>query len=244
MDINRAQLKREARDIIRQSNPKAVYASILFVLLTALVSFLTTRLTGVTYEQLSSYMHYMEEGSFNYAMSALEKLRPSTAAQLISTALEVVQIIVSVGFMVFLFNTVRHTGAVYGNLLDGFGPYIRVVLLEIVAAVFVSLWSLLFVIPGIIAAYRYSMAPYIMLDHPEYSIMQCIRASKQMTRGYKGKLFALDLSFLGYLLLCLIPFLGFVVRVWLLPYRETSYILFYDRLRTFNQPAASYTVDF
>ncbi len=244
MDINRAQIKQTARDIIRQSNPKVLYASAFFVALTALVSFLSTRLTGVSLDQLNNYMRYVQEGSFNYAMSALNEIRPSSTAQLISTALDVIQLIVSVGFTVFLFNTVRRTGAVYGNLLDGFGPYIRVVVLQIVVGVFIALWSLLFIIPGIVAAYRYSMAKYIMLDHPDYSIMQCIRASKQMTNGYKGKLFALDLSLLGYMLLSLIPYLGYLARVWFLPYRETSYILYYEKLRELFRPVDGFTVGY
>jgi len=231
MNIDRPQLKSDAREIIRTSNPKVIYASLMFIALTALISFLSARLTGINYEELMRLQRYLEAGDTEHALSYIGSLAPSSGARLIDYALQFATLIVEVGFTVFLFRTVRRLGAVYGNLLDGFGPYFRVALLQLVTGIFVGLWSLLFIIPGIVAAYRYSMAPYIMLDHPDYSIMDCIRASKQMTKGYKGQLFMLDLSFLGYILLSLIPILGFIVRVWYVPYHDTSYILYYDAIR-------------
>ena len=152
--------------------------------------------------------------------------------------LQIAVLIVGVGFTVFLFNTVRQTGAVYGNLLDGFGPYLRVVLLQLAVALLVGLWALLLFVPGVVAYYRCSMAVYIMLDHPEYGVMQCIRESKRMTAGYKMQLFTLDLSMLGYALLCMLPVAGYAVQVWYTPYRETSFILFYEKLRAAEAEAA------
>ncbi|MBQ9250678.1 MAG: DUF975 family protein [Oscillospiraceae bacterium] len=243
MKMKRPELKRQAREIIRQSNRKVIYASIIFVAVTALCSYLSSKLTGVSYEQFARYMQYMNEGSVNYALSALNEMQPSTGAQLIATALEIMELFIGVGFTVYIFNTVRGLGAVYGNLLDGFGPNIRLVILRLVMGVFIALWSLLFFFPGIVAAYRYSMAPYIMLEHPDYSIMDCIRASKQMTRGYKGQLFVLDLSFLGYIILSGIPFLGYIVRVWYQPYHEISYLLFYDKLKPLTQERYQFNVN-
>ena len=231
MIIDRPQLKQRARGIIQSSNPKVIYASIIFVALSALTGFLSSRLTGVSFNTLQRYQEYLMEGSMDYAASYLLSQAPAPAAQLIDSALQIVMLIVGVGFTVFVFNTVRGTGAVYGNLLDGFGPYIRVVLLNVVTALFAALWSLLLVVPGIVAAYSYSMASYLMLDHPDWGILQCIRESKRLTKGYKGQLFALDLSFLGYILLSAIPVVGYIAQVWLQPYRETSRILFYDTLR-------------
>ena len=243
MKIERPELKRQAREIIRLSNRKVIYASIIFVAVTALCNYLSARLTGVSYEQFAQYTEYMNEGSVNYALSALNEMQPSAGAQLIATALEIMELFIGAGFTVFIFNTVRGLGAVYGNLLDGFGPNFRLVILRLVMGLFIALWSLLFLIPGIVAAYRYSMAPYIMLEHPDYSIMNCIRASKQMTMGYKGQLFVLDLSFLGYVLLTAIPILGYAVSVWYQPYHEISYLLFYDKLKPLTQERYQYEVN-
>lgn len=230
MNINRSQLKEKSRELILTARPKILYASAIVILLSALFSFLSGRLTGVSYEDLMRYTRYVQEGNYYSAASAFSDMTPSAGAQLIDLALQLANVIVSVGFLAFLFNTVRRLGAVYGNLLDGFGPYFRVVLLELVMMIFIFLWSLLFLVPGIIAMYRYRLAPFILLDHPEYSVMECIRLSKQMTAGYKGQLFMLDLSFLGWFLLSMIPYVGYAVAVWLRPYRELCFILFYDEL--------------
>ena len=80
----------------------------------------------------------------------------------------------------------------------------------------VFLWSLLFFIPGIVKAYSYSMMFFIMAENPEISVRKAMKISKELTRGYKGELFALDLSFIGWVILALIPFgLGII---WLVPY--------------------------
>lgn len=240
MNIDRPQIKRNAREIIRDSNPKVIYASLMFIALTALIAFLSSRLTGVSYEELMRFQRYLEAGDAERALSYIGSLTPPPTARLIDYALQFATLIVEVGFTVFLFRTVRRLGAVYGNLLDGFGPYFRVALVRLVTGIFVGLWTLLFIIPGIVAAYRYRLAPYIMLDHPDYSIMDCIRASKQMTKGYKGQLFMLDLSFLGYILLSAIPILGFIVRVWYVPYHDTSSILYYDAIRAHTESLPNY----
>ena len=107
----------------------------------------------------------------------------------------------------------------------------RLLWLLILESIFVMLWSLLFVIPGIVAAYRYSLAVYIMIDHPELSAMDCIRESKRMTQGFKSQLFMLDLSFVLWLLLCSLPVIGYAVQVYLTPYMETSKALYYEQIR-------------
>ena len=65
---------------------------------------------------------------------------------------------------------------------------------------FICLWSLLLVIPGIVKAYSYSMAQYIAADHPEYSWKECIDESRKLMDGHKAELFVLDLSFIGWFL--------------------------------------------
>lgn len=74
----------------------------------------------------------------------------------------------------------------------------RVLLLAILSGVYIALWSCLLVVPGIIAAYRYRFAPFLLADHPDYLPSQALRESCRMTRGRKAGLFRLDLSFLYY----------------------------------------------
>lgn len=80
----------------------------------------------------------------------------------------------------------------------------------------VALWSLLFFIPGIVKFYSYSMMFFVMAENPKISVCKAMDISKELTRGYKGELFVLDLSFLGWAILASIPCgLGYL---WLWPY--------------------------
>ena len=67
--------------------------------------------------------------------------------------------------------------------------------------IFIFLWSLLFIVPGIIAAYRYRFALYNLCENPEMGVMEALNMSKAQTLGFKGQLFVLDLSFIGWYLL-------------------------------------------
>lgn len=107
-----------------------------------------------------------------------------------------------------------------------YGRYLGTALLM---TVFVFLWSLLFIIPGIVKGYAYAMTPYIMHEHPELSPNECIDRSKAMMKGYKWKLFLLDLSFIGWLLLCILT-LG-ILTLWIQPWMECSRIRFYEELK-------------
>lgn len=94
------------------------------------------------------------------------------------------------------------------------------------------LWSLLFVIPGIIASYRYAMTSFIMAEHSEMTASEAIRASKQMMTGHKWELFCLDFSFFGWNLLCgLTMNLG---NLFLNPYTNAAHAAFYRKISAHN----------
>lgn len=95
-------------------------------------------------------------------------------------------------------------------------------------SLFTLLWSCLFIIPGIIAAFRYSQAIIIMAENPEIGIMEAIRQSKEMMVGHKMELFVLSLSFIGWSILASITVIGVL---WLEVYAETTYTNFYLNLR-------------
>ncbi len=82
----------------------------------------------------------------------------------------------------------------YNRLGTGFG-------MQFFRGLFIFLWSLLFVIPGIIAGYSYQMTPYILCEHPEMTAREAIRESKQLMKGNKWRLFCLEFSFLGWIFL-------------------------------------------
>ncbi len=101
-------------------------------------------------------------------------------------------------------------------------------LVPFLVQLFISLWCLLLIVPGIIMAYAYSMAIYVSNDHPELSSMEAIRRSKELMRGHKWDLFVLDLSFIGWILLAI--FTGGIGIFFLLPYIEAAHAEFYREL--------------
>lgn len=134
------------------------------------------------------------------------------------------------GLSTFFLKLIRDEDADFDDLFGGFNDFASSFLLFVLVGIFTFLWSLLFVIPGIIAALRYALAFYIMRDNPGIKAMDAIEKSKQLMAGYKGQLFMLGLSFIGWSLLALLTCcIGFL---WLVPYMEASFAAFYqERLR-------------
>jgi uncharacterized membrane protein len=86
-------------------------------------------------------------------------------------------------------------------VFSGFSNYGRALALFLLMILFTFLWTLLFIIPGLIAAYRYKLAFFILAENPDIGPLEAIRISKEIMRGNKWKLFCLDLSFIGWALL-------------------------------------------
>lgn len=110
-----------------------------------------------------------------------------------------------------------------------FGNYIKNVVTYLLMCLFIFLWTLLLIIPGIIKALAYSMTPFILKDFPELSVNQAINLSQKMMKGHKFDYFWLGLSFIGWILLGLLT-LG-IGYIWLIPYMYTSYAAFYEEVK-------------
>lgn len=85
-----------------------------------------------------------------------------------------------------------------GHIFDGFEYYLKTLALMLLMGLFIFLWGLLLIVPGIIAAIRYSQAFYILADDPRKGVMQCLEESKRMMYGNKSKYFSLMISFIGW----------------------------------------------
>ena len=124
-------------------------------------------------------------------------------------------------------------GEMFCGFTECFGGTI---VLSLLTALFTFLWTMLFIIPGIVKTYSYAMAPYILQDDPQKDAKTCIDESRAMMRGYKGQLFALDVSFIGWYIvgaLCL----GIGV-LFVYPYHLQARANFYLALKAANdQPA-------
>lgn len=117
----------------------------------------------------------------------------------------------------------------FSSSFEGFAKKLGTMWLQIL---YIFLWSLLLWIPGIVKSYSYAMTEYILLDNPELTANEAITKSREMMNGYKWKLFVLDLSFIGWRILCMIPLLGTVLALlYVNPYVTATRAQFYEELK-------------
>jgi len=137
------------------------------------------------------------------------------------------------GFIYFFVNFVRGENPKIDALFLGFDNLGKSLGLYLLQGLFVFLWSLLLIIPGIIAQFRYAMAFYILKDNPEIGVKEALTQSSEMMNGYKINFFILNLTFIGWFFLsCLTCGIGLL---WFIPYISTTQANFYNELKQLNQ---------
>lgn len=128
----------------------------------------------------------------------------------------------------------------FATLFEGFKDYTRVLGTMMLMFVYVVLWSFLFLIPGIIKSYSYYLTPFILKDRPELSYNAAIEESMRLMDGHKMQLFLLQLSYIGWGLLCIIT-CG-IALLWVAPWMQMAYVDFYEDIlaedAAKNAPAA------
>lgn len=143
----------------------------------------------------------------------------------------------TVGVVTYFLNMIRDTDE-KNNLLSIFFSFKcgKRYVLSLLTGLYIALWSILFVIPGIVKFFSYSLAPYIMAENPEMTANQAITESRRMMDGNKAKLFKLYLSFIGWFILCGIPFIGWCLIPWIVAYVNTAVAEFYDEVKYNHSP--------
>ena len=141
----------------------------------------------------------------NLADSFMGLMNPGLLGTFISILTGLMSMVLASGFVMYCMAIRRGERAEYLTLFDGFSFVGKVIGLSLLRTLFIVLWSMLFVIPGIVASYRYRFAMYNLCEDPELSILEAMEMSKQQTMGYKGQLFVLDLSYLGWGVLSSLP---------------------------------------
>lgn len=133
------------------------------------------------------------------------------------------------GMALFFLSLIRTGDSKVGQLFDGFKTFEISMVTYLLIITFTLLWTLLLIIPGIIASISYSMTYYIIVDNPGISSMDAIERSKEMMMGNKIKYFYMQLRFFGWALLAIATFgFGFI---WLYPYMMTANAEFYEDIR-------------
>jgi len=132
------------------------------------------------------------------------------------------------GFSQYFLDFKRGKNPKLEDVFSGFKHLGSSISLYFIMWIFIVLWSLLLIIPGIIAGFRYSMSFYVLYDNPAIGAMNALNKSKELMKGNKMQLFLLSLSFLGWGLCCVFTFgIGFL---WLTPYMALSMVNFYEEM--------------
>ncbi len=228
--LDQASLKSHARSLVLGGtvSPLLVSAVVFFISeLLDNISFMVEYHTTVLQELRRAW-----EMGENYTMPEAPA-ETSFVATFIPILILLLMPLIQAGYKSYCMGIYRgeHTG--FSALLDGLGIAGKVIWCDIQMSVRIMLWSMLFVLPGFIAIYRYRFAVYNLLSNPSLSVGEAIALSCRQTDGMKMELFFLDLSFLGWHVLSFLTF-G-LLDVWLMPYLTFTELGCYD-VATRNVP--------
>ncbi len=185
--------------------------------------------------------HAREQLSGKWGLAVLVTLI-SSAISLIVQYDETIGLIISIiiggpllaGVTLVFLKIARKEHVEWTEMFSGFQRFVQFFVLYVLSGILLILWTLLLIVPGIIAALRYSQAYFLMLDDPNLEALDAIKMSSKMMYGYKGQLFMLYLSFIGWFLLCILT-LG-IGLLFLVPYVTTAQANFYEQLKATKAP--------
>lgn len=214
MYYNRIALKQRAKQQSRLGNPAVFLVTLVYILATTWVSNLVDLIVTNPFNAMTDVfnswavtlenMEYVSQGALDAMTQQLwASLRGPQAmvGLLVALIIAFYSMVVDFGYCGYTLEIMRGQGGGYGDMFSRFYMAGKIILLQVLKFVFIYLWSLLFVFPGLIAMYRYRLADYCLLDDPDISALEAIRRSKALMRGRKMDLFITDLSFIGWLLL-------------------------------------------
>jgi len=220
MFIERAEMKRNAKMSLKGRWGFAIGAMVLYYVIEMVITLIAQSPFA---ETMALYQYYDSQG-ISYT--------PDMGVLIGNYIMTVVALLIVSPIMVGWFGiTLKISRNEEGKIRDLFyyiPHFFKVVGLYLLIFVKTFLWSLLLFVPGIIASLNYSQAYYILIQNPDIGIVEAIEESKRMMKGNKWRLFVLELSFIGWMLLMLCTFglLGF----WLIPYMSVTFANFHNAL--------------
>ncbi len=136
---------------------------------------------------------------------------------------------ISMGYAKYNLNLADDNDPQFSDLFSQFHRFGEGFLLNLLTNLFIILWMLLFIIPGIMAAFSYSMAPFILYENPGMTAREALGASKELMKGNRFRLFCMELSFIGWGILSVFT-LG-IGSLFLTPYMEAAHAVFYREIK-------------
>ena len=228
---NRIDIKLESKQIIRAARVSplvmtAIVMAVVFVL-DRVVDLVEGGSLFYTYTLDWEYFQAALQGDI-YAMDMLlDTLPESTASSFFfSTLVSLFTVVLNGGYYIYCMGVRRGAEMPYATLLDGLSVAGKLIWCWLQMTVKIFLWTMLFIVPGIIASYRYRFAYYNILSDDSLSAGDAIRLSCRQTNGIKGDLFCLDLSFIGWSILASLT-MG-LLNIWVTPYRTLCDLAYFE----------------
>ncbi len=223
--INRVEIKREAKQVVSNARVSAYLFTLLYLVVVNVLDLISTYVSGDIVLMLQNSFPQIPVPEF------LLRVRdfPGIVVLFVTVMIGLLSAVLYGGYTLYHLGVRRGEEMGYTTLFDGFSFVGKLIVLDIVMYIFIFLWSMLFVIPGIIAAYRYRFAVYNLCENPDIGVMEAIRMSKVQTQGYKMDLFVLDLSFIGWQFLCALT-LG-ILSIWVSPYMFQADMGYFQRIK-------------
>lgn len=222
--LNRIELKSNAKAITKSARVSAYQMTLLYLVIRFVLGLADNYVSADegTWVEIGD-MQFQVQSLFHHAAF------PTPVVVFVSVLVWLLGCVLAAGYVLYHQGVRRGEEMPISSLFDGFGFVGKIVLLNLVMTVFVALWSILFIIPGIIAGYRYRFALYNLCENPELGVMDALNMSKAQTKGYKLDLFVLDLTFIGWSLLCGLT-LG-ILSIWIAPYIQQTDLGYFEAIK-------------
>lgn len=179
--------------------------------------------TDVSYRDLLSSVSVT---TLNYIFGAV--IAVATLVIVVAIVQYVIGSFVSLGLIQYNLDLIDGRDAELGQIFSKAPMFGKAFWLRLRMSIFTALWTLLFIIPGIIKAYAYSMSGFILTENPEMTAKEAMEVSQKMMQGNKWRLFCLEFSFIGWKLLGALS-LG-IGMLWVNPYCNAAIAAFYDEI--------------
>ena len=221
--LDRIQLKREAKGIVRGAQVSAYLFTLMYLAIIYVLTGIDTYSNGSIVNSIEAYFPEMQVPAF------LQHNIAPAVVMFISVMVMLLSAVLNAGYALYHLGIRRGETMSYTTLFDGFSFVGKVILLELMVTISVTLWTFLFIIPGFIAAYRLRFAIYNLCENPEMGVMEAMNMSAAQTRGYKMDLFVLDVTFIGWRMLSFLT-LG-VLDIWVTPYMAQTNVGYFQQIK-------------
>ena len=206
--MDRIKQKSKASVLLYTTRPRPYIVSAIMVAIYELISYLSTRIGGQPFViDMSAF--------YNGDMEAAVRFVPENMSPVNSTillALQLIYMALELGFLSYCLHAARRQTCRIIDLMDGFLVFFRGIVLRLVIFVVVYCASLLFLVPGLIVYYTYSLSTRLLLDHPDWSPFRCMAESRRLMKGHKKELFLLRLSLIFWNLMKIFPLTAIFAR--------------------------------